>query len=1049
MSSFASITPKRILLIGCLILGTAIFFLPRLRFELTYATRTPELFISYSFSGNPPRLVEEQVTAPLEGALSQIEGLRHQSSSSGYGGGWISLQFDENADLDMKQFEATGLIRRVYPHFREGVSFPRITQGKARSASGGPLLVYSVNASRRPYEIRTRIEAPLRKALLNIRGIRDVVFSGAVRRLVAVEYDRHKCDRYGVGANEIQMALYRQGQSYHGGSYTDEHGNRFRVQMKETTSDLSDLENLVVAVRGGHPVRLAQIASIYPDEEEPASYFRVNGRNTILFQIYAADNENELALSAQVRALLSEFTRDLPPDFGLFLEHDDTESAAREIRRYARACMVSLVLLLASSFLCYRNRKHWLVLVLVFLLTLALTVVIYALSGMRIHLYSLAGLSLAFGLMMGSTSLMLDQYRRNRATSNVPDLLASTLILLWSASFFFFLRGPELQGLAEALIVCLASSFVSNCFFLPAAFQLLIKTIPAGEIPGRTDLSSFRRIGEGAYFNTIRFLSSHRKTFGILLLLVLGLPVFLLPSQLEGSGTLVRCYNRVIGNERLQTAWKPHIDRWLGGSSYLFYKNLKQAPSFGTEENTRLFISAQLPFGSTPEQMNSLLSGLESYLSGVPGIEKFLTTIPNGQQGRIDIRFRPGFESGSYPLQLKSRIIAWTSDRGGVDWTVYGIGEAFSNAGAGESAFFRVRMKGYRYEELERQAGRLAQRLLAHSRIQKVNENDNSDNSEIQTQQLDLTLPLFSIAARHVPALQLTREIEERALPTGFAGRVVLNHVFFPLVVRDSKAADFSVYDLLHSPLSIAPDKTLKLGSLTALSAEPTADAILREDRQYIRTLSFEYTGARYFGQEFLDRTLKEFNAELPAGYQAEEEGASIRKADAGIGFSLTALLAAGIFVLSVILFEGFRLPLRLLLSLPVCFIGVFLAFGWSHAVFNQGGLASLLLTEGLAIQAGICLLSDHRRATPSVEDENLFLKDRILKQAASLFRTLLFCVCGLLSFQVANANAGFWHSFAVGALGGIPGVLFLFFVLLPVIFWKRKPQRLPDDSRF
>lgn len=88
--------------------------------------------------------------------------------------------------------------------------------------------------------------------------------------------------------------------------------------------------------------------------------------------------------------------------------------------------------------------------------------------------------------------------------------------------------------------------------------------------------------------------------------------------------------------------------------------------------------------------------------------------------------------------ELKNKLIQRAIDWGGVDWNIYGVGRGFSNATGESLPSFRVKLKGYNYDELERLAEDVASKLLVHPRIKEVNTNDRISWRDTNTEQLIL-----------------------------------------------------------------------------------------------------------------------------------------------------------------------------------------------------------------------------------------------------------------------------------------------------------------------
>src|SRR5210317_1929648 len=100
-----------------MILGLA--FLPKLSVRLHPSRSMPSLTVSYNWLNASPRLVEQNVTAPMEGLFNTIIGVKSIESNSFQGGGRINLQFDKKSDMDAMRFEVASKIREIYPKLPE------------------------------------------------------------------------------------------------------------------------------------------------------------------------------------------------------------------------------------------------------------------------------------------------------------------------------------------------------------------------------------------------------------------------------------------------------------------------------------------------------------------------------------------------------------------------------------------------------------------------------------------------------------------------------------------------------------------------------------------------------------------------------------------------------------------------------------------------------------------------------------------------------------------------------------------------------------------
>ena len=112
-----------------------------------------------------------------------------------------------------------------------------------------------------------------------------------------------------------------------------------------------------------------------------------------------------------------------------------------------------------------------------------------------------------------------------------------------------------------------------------------------------------------------------------MLLLAFGLPVFLLPEKMKGDDRWAKTYNQTLGTTTYKEKVKPIVDKALGGTLRLFVQKVYEGSYFSRNEEVVLHANANLPNGSTLEQMNTLIKRMETYLSEFKEIKQFQTSV--------------------------------------------------------------------------------------------------------------------------------------------------------------------------------------------------------------------------------------------------------------------------------------------------------------------------------------------------------------------------------------------------------------------------------------
>ena len=1020
-------SPFRVILVFCFISCCGVAIIPKLSVDLLPTPLPNSIIVSYTVNGATPEITEAMATAPIENALSQVDGYKTIQSFSGHGLGHVEFSFSKNENMAMKRFEFAAALRMLFPKLDEAVSYPIVEARSSASASKKPLLIYSVNGHFSPYQIKQMLTDQFTKPLRQVAGVQEVQVLGANNMQLTVEFDGALLASRKIEIEKLRRTISDAASSLSLGKQITPSKQIFNLKAGLTISDITQLEYILI-VDSTHTFRLKELAHVYWEEKKPSSYFRINGLNSVTLSIYADDKVNRVKLAETLREIMADSGKRLPPGYSIFLEHDDTEYLRNEIRKnYYRASLAFAILLVFIAFT-YRKIKHIILLALSIIITLLFTLLLCWVFGITIHLYTLAGLSISFGMVVDNAILMLDHVHFKSKGNIIKSIAGATLTTIVALLLVFFLPEEERLNLTEfCLIVCLAlgCSIPVSLFFVPAAYTYWGK---ANSLQQKISIPRLRKKVWlfKHYQNIIGHGARHKKKVLMVCLLAFGMPVFLLPSRWEGHPW----YNKTIGNEHYQENVRPYVDKITGGALRLFVRHVYERSGYREPEKTKLYVYASLPTGHTLSDMDLVIRGMESYLKEVEGIDKFISHVYSGEDASITVHFKETFENGSLPYQLKSRLIAKSLDWGGVEWNIFGVGQGFSNASGENLPSFSVKMKGYNYDELERQAGLLAEKLLKHKRIQKVNTNERFEWGEKKSLQPTLAFAGNALALAGANPIEISRHLRDVS-EKGSSLSVLIQNKQVSVVVKEKGSDAFSLFHATKQSF-YAGNKYINLTGAAQVTNETVTGSIRREDRQYIRMVGFEYYGSYKFGEEFLRKALNEMKNEMPVGYTAEHQTYRWDWNKTKRQYGLLVLLFLGIYIVCVILFESLTKPLIVLAVIPVSFIGLFLTFGWFEFYFDQGGYAAFILLGGLTVNASIFILNEFKSRHKTNQVRNV--TRAAFKKAVPILLTVLSTCVGLSPFLIGGQNEVFWFALAAGTVGGLLFSLVGVFFIGPVL---------------
>ncbi|MDR3340955.1 MAG: efflux RND transporter permease subunit [Candidatus Symbiothrix sp.] len=1015
--------------------------MPLLPVKLSPSQTLPQIGVSFSLPGSASRVVEMEVTSKLEAMLSRIKGVEKISSVSGNGTGNINIRFNKHVNIDAARFEVSTVIRQIWPNLPQNMPYPAISLSRSDENANPTFLSYTVNSPANPIVIQQYAENNIKPVLAQIAGVDRINVSGAMPMEWRLEYDNKQLESLGLTVQDILSAIsnYMQkeffGTAFIENQYGEKQWIRLALVPKENGADKFNPAEIGVKNIDGRLIPLSQLVTISHSEQEAQTYYRINGLNSIYLTISSDDNANQLELSSKIKDKLAEIQTQFPAGYEMHISYDATEFIQKELEKVYFRSGMTLIILLVFVLIIYRNLKYLLLIFLSLFMNIAVAIIFYYLAKLEIQLYSLAGITISLTLVIDNTIIMSDQILQRHNKRAFLAILTATLTTMASLVIIFFMDERirlNLQDFAMVIIINLMVSLFIALFLVPAFIERL-KMGKRKKIKRRNFfLVAFNRF----YAAFCRFTWRWRVPVCILIVLLFGLPVFLLPDKIDKEGKWAEFYNKTIGATFYKEKIKPYSDVCLGGTLRLFAQKVYNGSYWGSRgEQTTILISATLPNGSTVSQMNNLVRKMEQYISQFPEVQQFQTRIQSARRASIDIQFTRESERTGFPYQLRSNLITKALELGGGSWMVSGLGDYFSNNVQESAGYYAALLRGFNYDELSGLAEKFKQNLLTYRRIKDV-----TIASEFSYYKDDYREFLFTLNHEHLAQENIQPAALFNTLKPTFgqdmqAGRLSGEYGLERIVLHSKQLKEYDVWSLDNVPGKTTVGKEYKLKELAALTKEQAPQSVVKENQQYQLLLQYEYVGASEQGKKVLERSIEAFQKELPLGYTIENrQGYWYWSESDTKQYGLLLLIFVIIFFTCSVLFNSLKQPFAVIFVIPISFIGIFLAFYLFRLNFDQGGFASFILLCGLSVNANIYILNEYNNILKkrNISPLKAYIKAWNAK-IGPIFLTVISTVLGFIPFMIGAYKEAFWYPLAVGTIGGLAVSLFGTFCFLPL----------------
>ncbi len=1037
-----------VLLIMAALAGIGVARLPMPNRQYNPSPVERKIDVSFTWPDASARLIEQSVTSRIEGALSAITGSESVSSRSSKGSGRVTIRFRKGTEMAAARFEVASAIRNLYPKLPEEVSYPAIS-----IATGGTresdMLVYTIKADLPSRRIEEYVEAHMSTPLSQTEGVGKVSLSGVTPFEWVITFDPKAMEVNGISAADLAAAFRDYFRSDVIGLTTLPHadGTDRSIVLKLRNRASLNFGDIPIARRNGRIYHLRDFATARWCEAPPSTYFRINGLNTITLSIGCEASTNMLRVAENVKEEMQRLQAAFPPGISATLTYDASEYVSGELHKIYLRTLLCVAILMLFVYLVSRDFNYLLIIAVTLAVNILVAVVFYNLLNLDIHIYTLAGITVSLGIIIDSSIIMVDHYSYYRNRRVFVSILGALLTTIGALGIVWLLPEKQQANLTDfslVIVINLVVSLIVALLFIPALLDkfplkrsMTVSSVKRRRLTVRVSRAYARFIGWGR---------RHRWLFIVALIWGFGIPTFLLPEKIEpekgetpGRGT--ELYNKIMEG-RFMTEHRSFLDKFLGSSLHLFHTATSRYNNFREPEQKVLYVNAGMAEGCTVQQLNDVVRHMENYICQFDEVDMFRTRITSYDNARIEITFKPEYENSGFPSMLKQELTSAAINFGGATWRVWGIDDnSFNNNIVSSYRSNQIRLRGYNYDQLAAYADRLIDSLSTNRRVSEPEIMD-GDAWTLPHNEFTIRYDDERIAATGLDVSDyytiLNTMLYQSRLPSVYNGEE-LQQVILESGDRDR----FDRWHIANAQVGIDSLRT-KLSTVGTIEKHRTGISIRRSKQSYEILVGFDFIGSYELGKRLIERTVRQLNDEiLPIGFRADSPSHNFGRKEKQQQAWLILLVVAIIYTMCTILFESLRKPLVIILMIPISFIGVFLSFGWSDFIFDQGGFAAFVLLCGIVVNAGIYLINeeDTCAAISGKRGIALYLK-AFNHKIVPISLTILSTILGLAPFLYDGPEEVFWFAFAIAAISGTFFSVIALLIYLPIFLPMRRNSR-------
>jgi cobalt-zinc-cadmium resistance protein CzcA len=272
----------------------------------------------------------------------------------------------------------------------------------------GEMFMFTVDGPLSLSERRRLLEWTIRPALRTVPGVADVNILGGYTRSFEVIPDPLRMAAHGIDVLLLEQAILANNHN-DGAGRINEGEEALLVRSEGRITTLDDLAGIVIAMRRGVPVRVADVADTrlgavtrYGAVTQDGSAEAVQG---LVLSLRGA-NAGEVV--AGVRAKLAEIGSALPAGVEARVFYDRGDLVARAVGTVTRALAEAVVLVLVLLMLFLGQLRAAVTVAVVLPLAALITFLLMQTVGMSANLMSLGGLAIAIGMLVDAAVVVVE-----------------------------------------------------------------------------------------------------------------------------------------------------------------------------------------------------------------------------------------------------------------------------------------------------------------------------------------------------------------------------------------------------------------------------------------------------------------------------------------------------------------------------------------------------------------------------------------------------------------------------------------------------------------
>ena len=1010
LSEFAIRKPVSVIVAMLIFVTIGIISIIKLPLEMMPDTSFPGLMVQIPYPSSSPEEVERTITRPLEDMLATVNNLENLSSTSSASSSMVHMQFEGGTNMDLVTMQIRDKIDQVRDQLPDDIENIRI---RRFSMNDRPVINFSLSLSGDLDNLFYWSENFITQQLERIEGVANVDIRGIRNKVLTIYLRPEVFYSSSIRISDLINTIRSNNVNISAG-YVEEGPMRYVMRVPGELKVLEDVKNLPVSNKGLTIADVARVTYDYPIKED---FNRLDGNETVRFQIFRASNANIVDVCNRVKETMAQIKETEPAleNMNVVFYRDQSEDILKSLKDLTISGIVGGVMAIFLLLFFLRKFRSTIIIAIAIPMAMVFTFSFMYLyryifrANVTINIISLSGLMMAVGMLVDNSVVVLENIFRLRQEKQYSPMKAaiegarevstavtaatmSTLVVFISLGFMSQSGfGRFMRDFAMTISLALIASLLVSLTFIPLAGSRLLSGKAREKARWLVKLTA-------AYERIVSFTIKNWKTK----LLVVGLAVAIV------------------------------------FSSFMILRSLEREFMFGGDKR-EVSLSVFMPRSFTLEEMKALFQNFEDILLNRKDelAIKYLTT-DFGTRSMRQGRFRGSLElaledEGPSVTEIKERLNELLPRRAGIQ---YEYGERMGRHG--HSMGISVELIGLDYTKLTELVPMAIEKLRTVENVEDVTSDLEGGDTQIMVE-VDRKKAESSGVNSRMIAQTISSSLSDRAI-----GKFKTENREIDIILKIQGDGGFSEEDLRNISLR-TQSKPIPISAIATLSYRMGSTSIRKENKKSKLIIRVNTKTQGMIGISN-DITAAMSTLQFPEGY-TWSLGSGFRRFQESEGESNLAIILALVFIYIIMasLFESFVHPFTILLIIPPALFGVAVLFLATQITLNTVSYLGLLTLFGIVVNNGIILIHHIRILRLSGMEKNAAIvqggKDRmrpiIMTAITTIFGVLPLALPFLLPqfFQATGRRSMMWAPISVAIIGGLTTSTFFTLIFLPTFY--------------